>query len=257
MNKTVVALPKFGELIAPCFEVTKSFLIVRLINGEVVSRRKVECGGCDGFGCVQTLKENEVSLLICDGIKGFYKNLLQASGVAIISNISGEIELTITRLLRGELSPDTEVLPPPDWDDKIPREDLICWAKEFFTEHGYAVKAGEDYAPFPVDLIAEIDCPLCRKPIRVAVCCGAHSYRPAQEIQQLHLIAAGSYNAGAYVHASTPQIEELCREYQIELIDPGGGERPERRPGQRIPILRGVIAGHEAASKGNSNDDYY
>lgn len=247
----IVAIPKFGEAVAPCFEVARIFLFARIEGGQIISRKILECKGCEGFGRIQLLRDNEANVLICGGIKGFYRDLLQASGLAVISNVSSGVTDALGEYIAGGLAADREVEEPVDPEAEIPLEDLVCWTQELFSAHGYRVSPGSDLAPFPVDLVAEIECPICHKPVRVAICCGAHTYRPEQEVKLLHRAAASGYHARAYVRSSTPQIARCCREYEIELIDPDAGFASCDHPVQgRIPVLQSLVRGHEAASVG-------
>jgi len=253
----IVAIPKFGEAVAPCFEVARVFLFARIEGGQVISQKILECKGCEGFGRIQLLRDNEADVLICGGIKGFYRDLMQASGLAVVSNVSSGVTDALDSYVSGKLSHDretgetVEVIEP---EGDIPLEDLVCWTHELFAAHGYRVRPGAELAPFPVDLVAEIECPVCHKPIRVAICCGAHTYRPDQEVKLLHRAAASGYHARAYVRSSTPQVARCCREYEIELIDPDASFASCDHPVEgRIPILQSVIRGHEAASAGTTD----
>ncbi len=247
-----VAIPKFGETVAPCFEVARVFLVCRLDNRTPIDRRLLECGGCEGFGRVKLLRDKKIDVVICGGIKGFYRDLLQAAGVVVIDNVTGDASEALDQFIRGNLKPRETESEPVSFDARIPLEDLICWTRELFTAHGYSVTAGADTAAFPIDLIAEISCPTCGKAIRIAICCGAHTYRPDQEIQQLHLAAARDFNARVYVASSSPQVRRLCDEYGIELIDPDAHFAACDHPvTNAIPILQMKIAGHEAASPDN------
>ena len=251
----IVAIPKFGEAVAPCFEVARVFLLADVEGGRVVSQKILECKGCEGFGRIQLLRDNEANVLICGGIKGFYRDLLQASGLAVISNVSAGVTEALGGYVSGGLTPDQEIEEAVEPEGEIPLEDLVCWTHELFAAHGYRVRPGAELAPFPVDLVAEIECPVCHKPVRVAICCGAHTYRPDQEVKLLHHAAASGYHARAYVRSSTPQVARRCREYDIELIDPDAGFASCDHPVVgRIPILQSVVRGHEAASAGTTDD---
>jgi predicted Fe-Mo cluster-binding NifX family protein len=251
----IVALPKFGDVVAPCFEVARIFMIARVEYGRAVESRIVECGGCEGFGRVQLLRDSGVNVLICNGIKDFYRNLLRAAGIAIFPDVSGGVSEAIDAYVVGQLTPDSKADGTIEFDSEVPLEDLVCWTNELFSAHGYIVRPAAEYAPFPVDLIAEINCPVCFKLIRVAICCGAHMYRPDQEIQLLHLVASGGYHARVYVHSTTPTVKERCHEYGVELIDPDAAFAfQDHHVRDRIPILQEAIAGHEAASGRSSQD---
>jgi hypothetical protein len=124
-----------------------------------------------------------------------------------------------------------------------------------FEAHGYRVQAGPGPDAFLIDLVAELTCPVCRLPVRVAICCAAHAYRADLEIAEFHQASRSGYNARAYVSTQQPAVWECCREYGIEPLDPGGdqmegGDGPERT----IPLLHGPITGHERASRRSSEN---
>jgi predicted Fe-Mo cluster-binding NifX family protein len=246
----IVAVPTFDEAIAPRFEVARRFLIVRLEGGKELSSKLIDCAGCEGFGRVRLLREHDVDVLICNGIKSFYRDLLAASEITVIPNVTLPAHEALRQFADGQLQPvavsaaDSSALL-----DKIPHEDLVCWAKELFEAHGYRVSVAADRAPFPIDLVAEILCPVCQKPVRVAICCGSHTYRSEQEIRQLHRVAVADYHAQVYVHPGSPPIQTCCRQYGIELIDPDAElAGPKRLTGNAIPVLRGPVSGHDRAS---------
>jgi predicted Fe-Mo cluster-binding NifX family protein len=236
--------------------VARVFLLANVEGGQVISQKIVECTGCEGFGRIQLLRDNEANVLICGGIKAFYRDLLQASGLAVISNVSSGVTDALGQYVSGSSVPDREAEEPVEPGSEIPLEDLVCWTQELFAAHGYRVKPGAELAPFPVDLVAEIECPVCHKPVRVAICCGAHTYRPDQEVKLLHRAAGSGYHARAYVRSSTPGIARCCRDYEIELIDPDAGFASCDHPVKgRIPVLQSVVRGHEAASGGRLDDN--
>lgn len=245
----IVALPKFKEIIAPCFEVARWFLIVCHDGSTEISRRLRECSSCTGFGRVELLRATNVEVLICNGIKIFYADLLRASRIVVYSDICEPIDSALNLFYQGRL-----VEKPGNSDhvhrsDSIPLSDLVGWTREYFASHGYTVYDGNERALFPVDLVAEIRCPHCGKPVRVAICCGAHTYRSNQEIRQLNRVTSIDYHARVYVHPDTPEVQRCCREYNIELIDPNEKiPNSELHDPDRIPILRNIVEGHEKAS---------
>ena len=245
-----VALPVFNDTVAPCFEVARRFLLASIQGREVVSEEVVVCRGCEGFGRVQLIRDHKVAVLICNGVKAFYRDLLQAAGVDVIAGVSSTASEALSSFCTGQLALPSKDIPPVDLTGDIPLEDLICWTHELFSAHGYKVELGAETAPFPIDMIAEIACPVCHRQVRVAVCCGAHAYRPDQEIQALHLAAAAGYSARVYVHTGSPDIELLCNQYGIELIDPDARfARRDHPDADHIPVLQQMIPGHERASQ--------
>jgi predicted Fe-Mo cluster-binding NifX family protein len=250
MEKLVVAIPKFEGNVAPCFEAARKMLIGTLESGQVVSSEIVTCGGCEGFRLVRILRERKVDMVICDGIKGFYRDLLQASGIDVVSNVALPVGEALALAAGGELEIEETEPALEEMGPDIPREDLVCWTRELFESNGYRITPGAERAPFPIDLVAEIDCPICGKPVRVAISCGAHAYRVEQELQELRRVSASDYHAQVYVRPGNEKISRCCRDYGIELVDPSSDTGVTRPPhGKRIPLLRGPVIGHERATQ--------
>ncbi len=251
----IVALPKFKDNIAPCFEVAHWFLILRCGEAGEISRYLEECIGCQGFGRIELLREKRVNVLICDGIKTFYADILRASGMVVYSGICGPIDGALDLFFRDRLAEGPGNADHVHRPDSIPLYDLVCWTREYFTSHGYTVYDGNERALFPVDLVAEIRCPRCGKPVRVAICCGAHTYRSNHEIRQLSRVTSNDYHARVYVHRDTSEIRRCCREYNIELIDPSEMiPNSDLHEPDRLPILRNIVEGHEKASGERSSE---
>jgi len=244
----VVAIPKLREGIAPQFETARYFLICSLDKEGVFTSRIESCAGCEGFGRVRLLQDNHVTTLICSGIRGFYRELLVSAGVEVIGSVELGIEEALLSFRRGELHPVQATDEITGLSVEIPHEDLVCWAKELFESHGYKVFVPEDELAFPIDLVAETRCPVCNRMIRVAVCCGAHTYRSDQEIREFHHVTRTSFNARVYVYPASESVRECCFEYGIQVFDPDSDalNRDHVVPG-RIPLLNQPIPGHERA----------
>ena len=242
----IIAIPRYDNIVAPCFEVAGTFLLAEIENGRTVSIKVEQCAGCEGFGRIRFLQDKNVKLLICNGIKNFYKDLLVTAGMTVIKDVSMPVEEALEKYTSGRLIEDEGQTPLYYVDSEIPVDDILCWTRDFFRANGYEVVSGEDIAPFPIDLVARLTCPLCGKPIRVAICCGAHSYRVDQEILAFHRAAVTDFHAQVYVHPSLPDLKKHCEEFGIELLDPLD-ESFERTADYHIPILKKPVSGHEQA----------
>jgi len=241
-------MPKLKESIAPCFETARYFLIVNVREGREISSSIVNGTGCEGFGQVRLLQDHNVDTLICGGIKSFYKQLLISCGINVIESVDVPFDDALSLYLDGELEPSEAEETLPELSVEIPHEDLVCWATELFESHGYRILKTEMERAFPIDLVAEINCPVCHRPIRVAVCCGAHTYRSDQEIQEFHHVTRSSFQARVYVYPARSSVRRCCCDYGIQVLDPDADalNRDHVEPG-RIPLLEQPIAGHERA----------
>ncbi|MCP4566187.1 MAG: hypothetical protein GY841_01265 [FCB group bacterium] len=244
-----VAVPQLGDAVAPRFEAARNFMVMTIDGNQIKSIQNVECAGPEGYRRVRMIQIHSIGTLICNGIKGAYKDMLIASGVAVISGVSAGAVEAVDLFISGRLAP---TLP----DDNSTAEScamshsqLVERAREIFEQSGYTVSPGPGQDSFLVDLVAEIKCPACSRTVRVAVCCGAHTYRADLEIREFHQASSSNYNARVYVSPAHSSVIECCREYSLELIDPNLVDTLTRvsTPG-RIPLLRGPVTGHEKAS---------
>ena len=194
------------------------------------------------------MRLHDVMVLICNGIKGFYRDQLLAMGLKVFPNINDTVEKALWRYLNGEI-PDSEATQDEsECTYDVSHDDLVSWAREFFETNGYHVHSGPGRDSFLIDLIAEIKCPLCKKDVKVAICCGAHTYRTDQEIKEFHHSARSLYNARVYVYLENPKIAKYCDEYGIEFIGANTVNLNHKSSGEsKIPILKRPIEGHEQA----------
>ena len=243
-----VAIPVLDKNVAPCFEVTHYFTITEIVEGHQISKTVLKCGGCEGYGRVKFLINHKVNVLICNGIKLFYRDLLNISGLKVFANIADSVDNALQAYLSGNLIPQKDSSETADLSSEFPHGDLVCRARGLFESNGYNVSLRPEYLPFLIDLVAEIACPICRKFIKVGICCGAHTYRLANEIMEFHHIAPNEFHAKVYVYPFNPGIYQTCSEFGIELIDPNSeDDYPLRQRVDKIPLLRNPISGHEKA----------
>jgi predicted Fe-Mo cluster-binding NifX family protein len=243
-----VAIPVLDKVVAPCFEVAHQFAMAEIAGGRRISKTILKCKGCEGYGRVKFLVNHKVDILICNGIKLFYRDLLNISGLKVFANIADSVDNALDAYLSGNLIPQTDSSETADLSSEFPHGDLVCRARELFENNGYEVSSRPEHLAFLIDLVAEITCPLCRKTIKVGICCGAHTYRLANEIMEFHHIAPNEFHAKVYVYPFNPGIYQTCSEFGIELIDPDSeDDHLSKRRAGKIPILRNPISGHEKA----------
>lgn len=241
-----IAIPRYGEEIAPCFDVATHFVIYRKEDDKSVLGENFVCSSPKGVDRVRKLLGEGVDVLICGGINNRYKYMLQMEGVTVISRITGQVEGALKAFLNGELyGPDEEPIFQV-MSENPPLADLVAWTMELFSENGYMVFPGSDHASFPVDLVAEMSCPVCGKPIRAAICCGMHAYRIDEEIRAFHHATGESFNSVIYIHSLSPEVEKLCVEFGIQLIDPDLYSDKISLSGEpwQIPLLKPPLLGH-------------
>ena len=245
-----VAIPILDREIAPCFEAARQFKLYVVKRGKVVSSQTIECLSNTENMRVRLLRLHEVHTLICNGIKSFYQNQLKAMGIFVIPNVNGSINATIGNLLAGRIKPYSNVKNETGTSNLVSHDDLVNWAKELFESNRYSVELFPGDESFLIDLVAKINCPLCGKQIKVAICCGAQIYRTDQEIREFHHNTKTQYNSRVYVYLTNPQLEKSCNEYGINFLSPDiTGKQSEEEAKSLIPILRRPVEGHEKAFK--------
>jgi predicted Fe-Mo cluster-binding NifX family protein len=237
-------------MVAPRFEAARSFILFGISKDVIKSKETIRCPGPEGYRRVRMLQIHRVSLLICNGIKGSHIDMLVASGISVLSGISGNIDDVFRRYLEGNLEYDKCQTPDISAPGDISHEELAVQARAIFKQHGYVTHPGPGDDSFLIDFVAELTCPVCGRPVRVAVCCGAHTYRTDIEIAEFHRATLSGYNARVYICPERANISAICRQYGIELIDPGQvKEQSDIMESDKIPLLRGLIGGHERASQ--------
>ena len=245
-----LAIPLLKNQIAPCFEAAKKFELVVIKNKRIVSKRTVNCLSDEGFLRVRLLRLYEINTLICNGIKNFYRDQLLALGISVFPNINKSIEDALDHFLTGTLKSFNSVQTDIHSSELVSHEDLVKWAKDLFESKGYSVSLYSDDESFLIDLIARINCPVCSRQIKVAVCCGAQIYSAEQEIKEFHHTTKTQFDARVYVYLKNPVLEKSCLEYGIDFLSPEKADvKIVTRNQSIIPILSRPIEGHEKAFK--------
>lgn len=244
-----VAIPQLGDAVAPRFEVATSFLLVEVAGNDWQRISTVKCSESGGYRRVRLLLFHGVDLLVCSGIIAQHRDTLVAAGINVIADVNSTVDEALDNLVSGSLKAAEAPSAATRLTCALSHEQLVTWTREIFAAAGYEVLPcpGEDC--FLVDVVAEIECPVCRRRVSVAVCCCAHTYSSQQEIREFHNATATGFDARVYVCPAEDQIVDRCREYGIEVIDPKY-DRQEliRREPARLPVLKSVVVGHERAS---------
>ena len=214
-----VAIPHYKNEIAPCFDVAANFIIYEVEQGVVITHRMLKVNVSRAVDIVRAVRDEGISLLICGGINNRYKYMLESAGIKVITRISGRTDGALKAFLTGELSGPDEAPIFQTMDANPPLADLINKSMEFFASFGFQLFSGGEYAPFPIDFVAEKACPICGKPIKVTVYCGMHMYRIDEEIKEFHLNAGDNFNVNVYIQNFSPAVKKACDEFGVQLID--------------------------------------
>jgi predicted Fe-Mo cluster-binding NifX family protein len=92
-----------GEHVAPCLEYCATMAIFSIDGGEVVEQVDFPLCSRDPFDRVRLLRDQRVHTIICGGIQGIYEDALRASGLQVISWVSGTVDDLLDLYLRGRL----------------------------------------------------------------------------------------------------------------------------------------------------------
>jgi predicted Fe-Mo cluster-binding NifX family protein len=246
-NVVKIAITCFGEEIAPCFAATKRFRIWELGPDNKINCGELAIDEIGGLARIRLLKQSGINVLICNGIEGQARQLLETGGCRVVESIVGSAADALYGYLAGKI-PDDKISKTVEPNQLQPHTaDLVKWTQELFISLGWTVERFNQSEAYPIDLRATIQCPVCSKPVRVAICCGAHTYRVESEIQEFGHITAREYHSRVYVHHAMSNIVEWCHDYEIELLDPisfstSAVSRPNRK---QLPPLRCRIKDHE------------
>ena len=100
-----VALPRFGEDVAPCFEHTATISIFTVEGGRAAEQTDFALSSREPLDRVRLLRDQGVETLICGGMQDRFQTMVEGHGIRVISWVSGEVDELLARFLRGELRP--------------------------------------------------------------------------------------------------------------------------------------------------------
>ena len=100
-----IAIPRFGESVAPCFEYSATMAIFTVEDGRVVDQSDVPLQSSVPFDRVRLMKADDVDTVICGGVQALYEDLLRDNDIQVISWVSGKVEDLLARFIGGRLTP--------------------------------------------------------------------------------------------------------------------------------------------------------
>ena len=101
-----IAIPRFQERVAPCFEYSATIAIFTVEDGRVIDQQDFSLQSRLTLDRVRLLRDQEVDVLICGGMQDSFEDLVKARGIEVISWVKGEVETILRRYLRGQLTSD-------------------------------------------------------------------------------------------------------------------------------------------------------
>ena len=100
-----VAMPHHDGEVAPCFEYSARFTIFSISRNKVVSKADFVLQSQNELDRVRLLRDQGVTVLICGGIQDAFEGLLSASGIRVLSWVSGTINEVLSLFLEDRLIP--------------------------------------------------------------------------------------------------------------------------------------------------------
>lgn len=241
-----VAIPILNNDIAPCFEAARKFRIIKTGQSGIHSTKSFICNVNKGYDLIKLLQIHKTDILICNGIKTYLKDQLNSNGVEVISDINDPVECVIDKLLTGELEEKNRSSNNMHEYYSVIHHDLVLWAEELFLGSGFKVTSLSENDSILTDFVAVYDCPVCKKPIRIAVCCGAQMYRADYEIREFYHAIHPHYDVCAYVYIYDPKIAKCCSKYGLEYICTEEFDlKAVKNEKDVIPILKNPVKTHD------------
>jgi len=102
-----VAIPCFGEHVAPCFEYSAVIRIYPFQRRRIVDQADFCLQSRDALDRIRLLRDQGVDALICGGVQDRFEDMLKAHEIEVISWVEGDVTALVERYLRGELVPGT------------------------------------------------------------------------------------------------------------------------------------------------------
>jgi predicted Fe-Mo cluster-binding NifX family protein len=94
-----------GDNVAPCFGNCSMISIYTIRDGRLAKRMDFPLRSRDPFDRVRLLRDQEVETIICGGVQDLLEAILQASGITVISWVSGSMDDLLDLYIRGQLVP--------------------------------------------------------------------------------------------------------------------------------------------------------
>ena len=98
-----IAIPRFGEYVAPCLGAAATLGIYTVEQDVVVEQTNFPLESDRALDRVRLLRDQYVDVVICGGIQDRIEDIIRANGIRVFSWVSGNVEDLLHAFLRGEL----------------------------------------------------------------------------------------------------------------------------------------------------------
>jgi len=92
-----------GEVVAPCLECSATIVIFTVNKGKVVDRLEFPISSREPLDRIRLLRDQKVDTIICGGVQEAYEDMVIASGVRMVSWVSGSVEELLALYMSGRL----------------------------------------------------------------------------------------------------------------------------------------------------------
>lgn len=103
-----IAVPRFGEYVAPCFGYSSSIVVFTAKNKRIVNEQEFTLSTQWAVDRIRLLRDQEVDVLICGGIQDKFEDIVMANGIRVISWVSGKVENLLDEYLNHKLIPEKQ-----------------------------------------------------------------------------------------------------------------------------------------------------
>lgn len=98
-----IAIPHHADEVAPCFEYTATMLVLTLEDGKVVDELDFPISSKDPMDRVRLLRDQDVGVVICGGVRERIADLLHARGVEVVAWVTGRVDELVAQYVDGTL----------------------------------------------------------------------------------------------------------------------------------------------------------
>jgi predicted Fe-Mo cluster-binding NifX family protein len=98
-----VAIPRFGEEVAPCFEYSATIAIFTIEQSRIANQTDFVLQSQQSFDRFRLLRDQGVDTLICGGVENRFEDLIRDNGIEVISWVVGNVDELLNLFIKGRL----------------------------------------------------------------------------------------------------------------------------------------------------------
>jgi len=97
-----VAIPRFGENVAPCFEYSATIAIFTIQARKILKQVDFNLCSKETLDRFRLLLDQNIDVLICGGMQDVIEDLVTANGIEVISRETGSVEHLLSQFIESE-----------------------------------------------------------------------------------------------------------------------------------------------------------